>query len=240
MENQSSNPLSVAQVVRELQEQIAQTCIACGRAPDEVRFMAVTKTVPPERVNEAIDAGITLLGENKAQELLSKYELYHRDRAEIHFIGHLQSNKVRQIVDKVSMIQSLDSVPLAQEIERQCAKVGKIMDCLAEVNVGGELSKSGVAPEQLLEFLQRMSAFSHLRVRGIMAIPPICDSECEQERIFSQLQQLFIDMKGQNVDNVTMEVLSMGMSGDYRLAIKHGATLVRLGTILFGERFAPI
>lgn len=236
MESQSNDTLSVAQVVAGIRESIARACTACGRPVESVQLMAVTKTVPAERVNEAIDAGVTLLGENKAQELLSKYDSYHKDNAAIHFIGHLQTNKVRQIIDKVTMIQSLDSLALAQEIQRQCEKNEREMDCLVEVNVGGELTKSGVTPEGLEEFLSKVAGFPRLHVRGLMAIPPVCDTELEQERNFSRLHELFVDISRKNVDNIAMETLSMGMSGDYLLAIKHGATLVRLGTILFGRR----
>lgn len=233
MGNQSND---AAMVVAEIREGIARVCAQCHRTEDSVRLMAVTKTVPADRVNQVIGAGVTLLGENKAQELLAKYDLYQKEGVEIHFIGHLQTNKVRQIVDKVTMIQSLDSIPLAKEIQRQCEKHGREMDCLVEVNVGSELTKSGVAPEALEDFIREAAAFSRLRIRGIMAIPPVCGTELEQERNFSRLQELFIDIGGKNVDNMAMEILSMGMSDDYLLAIKHGATLVRLGTRLFGQR----
>lgn len=231
--------MTVRQVAQELWENIAEACARAGRPEGSVRLMAVTKTVPPERVNEAIDAGVTLLGENRAQELLAKYDAYRKGQTEIHFIGHLQTNKVRQIIDKVSMIQSLDSIPLAREIQRQCEKHGRDMDCLVEVNVGSELTKSGVAPEALEDFIREAAGFSRLHIRGIMAIPPVCDTELEQERNFSRLHQLFIDIGEKNVDNIAMEILSMGMSGDYLTAIKHGSTLVRLGTVLFGRRIYP-
>lgn len=236
MQNQLNDTLPVAEAVDEIRTNIARACAAARRSDESVRLMAVTKTVPPERVNEAIGAGVTLLGENKAQELLSKYDAYEIENAEIHFIGHLQTNKVRQIIDKVTMIQSLDSIPLAEEIQRQCEKRGLEMDCLVEVNVGSELTKSGVAPERLEDFIRQAAGFSRLHIRGIMAIPPICDTELEQERNFSRLHELFVDIGAKNVDNIAMEILSMGMSNDYLLAIKHGATLVRLGTILFGRR----
>lgn len=233
MGNQSND---AAAVVAEIREGIARVCAACRRPEESVRLMAVTKTVPADRVNQVIGAGVTLLGENKAQELLGKYDSYRKDGVEIHFIGHLQTNKVRQIIDKVTMIQSLDSIPLAKEIQRQCEKHDLEMDCLVEVNVGSELTKSGVAPEALEDFIREASGFSRLHIRGMMAIPPVCETELDQERNFSRLQELFIDIGGKNVDNIAMEILSMGMSDDYLLAIKHGATLVRLGTRLFGRR----
>ena len=226
----------VAQQVARIQKEILETCAACGRDPASVRLMAVTKTVEPERVNQAIEAGVHLLGENKAQELLAKYDAYHKDQVEIHFIGHLQTNKVRQIVDKVTVIQSLDSVHLASEIDKQCAKLGKVMDCLVEVNVGSELTKSGVDPENLVDFLGEVSQFHQIHVRGLMAIPPVCESELEMEAYFSDLHKLFVDIGGEKLDNINMDFLSMGMSGDYRLAIKHGSNIVRIGTAMFGHR----
>ena len=235
----TTNPCSehtVAQQVARIQEEIWETCAACGRDPASVRLMAVTKTVEPERVNQAIQAGVRLLGENKAQELLEKFDAYHKEQVEIHFIGHLQTNKVRQIVDRVTMVQSLDSVHLAAELDKQCAKLGKVMDCLVEVNVGSELTKSGVEPERLLDFLGELSQFHQIHVRGLMAIPPICESDREIEGYFSDLHKLFVDIGGEKIDNINMDFLSMGMSGDYLLAIKHGSNIVRIGTALFGHR----
>lgn len=235
MENRLSE-IPVAQAVAEIKENISQVCAACGRPEDSITLMAVTKTVPPERVNEAIAAGISFLGENRAQEMLSKYDRYKKENVQIHFIGHLQSNKVRQIIDKVTMIQSLDSLSLAGEIQRQCEKHNKEMDCLVEVNIGSELTKSGIAPEELEDFIYQAAQFSKLHIQGIMAIPPVCDSQLELERNFSRLHELFIDIRAKNIDNVAMKILSMGMSGDYVAAIKHGSTMVRLGTVLFGRR----
>ena len=227
---------SIARRVLDITESITKACAACGRSPQEVRLMAVTKTVEPARVNEAIAAGVHLLGENRAQELLHKYDSYEKQNTEIHFIGALQSNKVRQIIDKVTMIQSLDSLSLAQEIERQCEKAQKTIDCLVEVNIGAEASKSGVAADALEGFLEQLSRFQRVRVQGLMAIPPFDDSDCEKEKNFSSLYKLLVDMRDKKIDNIRMDVLSAGMSDDYLLAIKHGSNLVRLGTILFGHR----
>ncbi len=235
MKNELSS-LTIEERVQAIRESISQACQQAGRDPGQVRLMAVTKTVEPARVNQAIAAGVTLLGENKAQELCAKFEDYHKEGVEIHFIGHLQTNKVRQIIDKVTMIQSLDSEGLAQEIQRQCEKHDKMMDCLVEINIGSEFTKSGLAPENLEPFLEKMSRFDRIRVRGIMAIPPICDSDAENERNFEKMRKLFVDIGAKNIDNIHMDILSMGMSGDYLLAIKHGSNLVRLGTILFGHR----
>lgn len=236
-ENKSrAEEMTVAQVIEEIREKMAEACYVGGRAPEEVRLMAVTKTVEPSRVNEAIAAGVTLLGENKAQELLAKYDAYEKEQTEIHFIGHLQSNKVRQIIDKVTMIESLDSLSLAEEIERQCEIRDLHRDCLVEINIGGELTKTGIGPEVVENFLEQIASFRRIHVRGIMAIPPICASQLEKERNFSHLRQVFIDIGSKKIDNTNMEILSMGMSDDYLLAIKHGSTQVRLGTVLFGRR----
>ena len=173
--NQQQRQQEVRENVRSILQQVRQTALEAGRDPRQVQVMAVTKTVAPELVNAAIAEGITLLGENKAQELCEKYDSYCKEGVSIHFIGHLQTNKVRQIVDKVCMIESVDSVRLAREIERQCSNIGKVMDVLVEVNIGAEESKSGVSPEQLPALLQEIGQFEHIRVRGLMTIPPVCE-----------------------------------------------------------------
>ena len=207
-----------------------------GRQNDDVRLMAVTKTIPPKAVNEAIALGVNLIGENKAQELSSKYESYDKNDVEIHFIGHLQRNKVKQVIDKVSVIQSVDSLKLAEEIDTQAQKSGIKMDILAEVNIGGEISKSGVLPHKLEPLLKEISKMHCICVKGLMAIPPFCDDMKQTEKYFSAMQELFIDIKGKNIDNVSMDVLSMGMSGDYKEAIKYGANIIRIGAAIFGQR----
>lgn len=233
---QALSKQEVAQNVSALQEQIRQVAAAAGRDPAQVRLMAVTKTVDPELVNAAIDAGITLLGENKAQELCAKYDSYHKDGVEIHFIGHLQTNKVRQIVDKVQMIESVDSLPLAEEINKRCAALNKQMPILIEVNIGREESKSGVLPEDLPALLEEISKLPAVSVRGLMAIPPVCENNEQVSQYFYQIQQLFIDIKQKKYDNINMEILSMGMSGDYQTAIAYGSNIVRIGTAMFGQR----
>lgn len=233
---QALSKQEVAQNVSALQEQICQAAPAAGRDPAQVRLMAVTKTVDPELVNAAIDAGITLLGENKAQELCAKYDSYHKDGVEIHFIGHLQTNKVRQIVDKVQMIESVDSLPLAEEINKRCAALNKQMPILIEVNIGREESKSGVLPEDLPALLEEISKLPAVSVRGLMAIPPVCENNEQVSQYFYQIQQLFIDIKQKKYDNINMEILSMGMSGDYQTAIAYGSNVVRIGTAMFGQR----
>lgn len=222
--------------VEAVQEQIGRAAAEAGRDPSEIRLMAVTKTQSAARVNEAIAAGVTLLGENRAQELLEKYDAYDRAGCDIHFIGHLQSNKVRSIVDKVSMIESVDRLSLAQEISRCAQSHGLVMPVLIEVNIGREQSKSGVLPEALPELLGKVSLLPGLSVRGLMAIPPNIEDTVQKEGYFEQMYRHFIDMKAKKLDNVSMTILSMGMSHDYPLAIRHGSNVVRIGRALFGER----
>ena len=233
---QAVSEQQVAENVQQILQTVRQTALEAGRDPAEVQVMAVTKTVDPQLVNAAIAQGITLLGENKAQELCEQYDSYHKDGVQIHFIGHLQTNKVRQIVDKVQMIESLDSFHLAREIEKQCAAIDKVMDVLVEVNIGKEENKSGIFPEQLDELLQQVAQLGHLKVRGLMTIPPVCENNEQVSQYFSRMRQLFIDIKQKKYDNINMEILSMGMSGDYPAAVKYGSNIVRIGTAMFGHR----
>ena len=199
---------------------------------DKVRLMAVTKTVPPERVNFAIDLGIDLLGENRVQEYMEKRESY--SPAEVHFIGGLQTNKVKYIIDKVSMIHSVDSIRLAEEISKRAEQHGLVMDILSEINIGEEETKGGVTPESAEEFCAQVNELPHIRLRGLMTIPP---PGCG-EGTFAQMQRLFSDLgadKSVNIDGA-FDTLSMGMSGDYETAVKYGSTIVRIGSGLFGYR----
>lgn len=200
---------------------------------DNVRLMAVTKTVSPERVNFAIGLGVTLLGENRVQEYLDKRESYAP--AEVHFIGGLQTNKVKYIIDKVSMIHSVDNMRLAEEINRRAAQHGKIMDILAEINIGGEETKGGVSAGDAGKFCAMAAELPNVRLRGLMTIPP---AGCG-ESVFAEMQELFERIKVENAhnrENAAFDTLSMGMSGDYEAAIKYGATIVRIGSALFGRR----
>ena len=199
------------------------------RSPgDNVRIMAVTKTVAPEAINHAVELGIDLLGENRVQEYLSKADLYDRS-AEVQFIGHLQTNKVKYIINNVSMIQSVDSLKLGQEISRLAVRNGRIMDILCEVNIGGEDSKSGIAPAGLKELIDGLSQLEGVRVRGLMTIPPPSDSDL----FLGRMKELYDSVSS---EYKSMDTLSMGMTHDYAEAIKYGSTLVRIGTGLFGAR----
>ena len=214
-------PKTVAQTVLEIQQKVAQKARSLSIDPDSICIMAVTKTVAPELVNAAIGQGIRLLGENQ-----------------VHFIGTLQTNKVKYIVDKVDMIESVNSLRLAQEIDRQCKKISRRMDILVEVNIGREESKSGILPEELDGVLDQLARLSNIRVRGLMAIPPAGPEE-ETRQYFAKMQQLFVDRKAKKLDNSSMDFLSMGMSHDYLTAIEYGANILRLGTAMFGKRIYP-
>ncbi len=202
------------------------------RSADEtVRIMAVTKTVDPDKINFAIENGFTLLGENRVQEYLSKKDSYLKT-ASVHFIGNLQTNKVKYIISEVDMIQSVSGSKLANEINRLAEKNDKIMDVLIEVNIGEEQTKGGVDAGALDELVRSTAELKNIRIRGLMAIPPI---GCGEET-FEKMHRLFVSLKESRIDNVDMDILSMGMSGDFELAIKHGSNLVRIGTALFGAR----
>lgn len=201
------------------------------RSPqDDIKIMAVTKTVAPEKVNHAISKGIKLLGENRVQEYLSKKDFY--DEADVHFIGHLQTNKVKYIIDSISLIQSVDSLKLASEINRCAEKAGKIQDILIEVNIGNEESKSGIAAECAEELIYQASEFPNIRIKGLMTIPPAVNSE----EFLYKMQGLYIDISSKKIHNINMDILSMGMSADYALAVKYGSNLVRIGSAMFGAR----
>lgn len=236
MEKSLNDVSYVRDNLAKIEEEIANACAAAGRRREEVTLMAVTKTVDAQRINTAIEAGVSCIGENRVQEYLSKKDDLMLSNVSCHLIGHLQTNKVRQIVGKVDMIQSVDSLRLAEEINRQSEKLGICTETLVEVNIGGEESKSGVAAERLTELLEQISVLPFVRVKGLMCIPPISDSETVRRQYFSQMNKLFIDIQAKNMDNMSMDILSMGMSADYREAICEGSTLVRVGTALFGRR----
>ncbi|MBC8569637.1 YggS family pyridoxal phosphate-dependent enzyme [Zongyangia hominis] len=222
--------------VARIREEIAGEAVRCGRKPEDITLMAVTKTVDPIYVNTAIGCGVRVLGENRVQEYLSKRDDYRLDGCSVHMIGHLQSNKVKFIVDKVDCIQSVDSVKLLSEIDKESAKAGKKMKILCEVNIGREESKSGLDPDAVVDFVEQAAGFSHIQVSGLMAIPPICDKISDLEDYFDRMYNLFLDISTKKIDNVSMDLLSMGMSGDYLPAIRHGSNMVRLGTAIFGRR----
>ena len=224
---------------RRICENIARAAESTGRTADDIIFLAATKTVEAPVINHAISLGLRYIGENRVQELLSKYDAYDLEHASLQFIGHLQTNKVRQIVGKVDLIQSVDSEKLAREISRCSEKRGITTDILLEVNIGREANKSGVMPELLPELLDQVKDLPAVKVRGLMAIPPICENAQENCKYFDNMRNFFLDIKGKNIDNIAMDILSMGMSDDYEEAIRCGANMIRVGSALFGKRYYP-
>lgn len=229
--------MDLFQNVRAMQEKIAAAARAAGRNPGEISLCAATKTQTDDAIRAAIAAGIRICGENRVQELTAHLESNAYVGAQVHFIGHLQTNKVKFVVGKVDMIESIDSSRLLQAVEKQAEKVGVVQDILLEVNIGQEESKGGAAAAELLELAREALSCPHVRLRGIMCIPPATASEEENRGFFQETYQLFVDMKDKLEDNnSTIDCLSMGMSGDYPLAIEGGSTMVRVGTALFGAR----
>ena len=221
--------------LQEVEKRIQAACDRAGRKREEVTLIAVSKTKPVETLQEAYDLGVRIFGENKVQELTAKYEALPKD-IHWHMIGHLQTNKVKYIIDKAELIHSVDSLKLAETIEKEAAKHDLIADILVEVNVAEEESKFGMKMEEVIPFVEKVSAFPQVRVRGLMTIAPFVEDPEENRSIFADLHKLYIDIKKKNHDNDTVSVLSMGMTNDYEVAIEEGATMVRVGTGIFGAR----
>ncbi len=227
---------NISENIKRVQENIAAAALRSGRAVDAVNLVAVTKTVDVARINHAVSCGVKYIGENKVQEFLQKRDELNLSAVKSHLIGHLQTNKVSKIVGKVDMIESVDSVRLAGAISKKSIELGIKTDILLQVNIGREETKSGILPEQLFEIADEISQFDGIIVRGLMAIPPANVNNSEKYKFFSNMAQLFIDIDAKKMDNSNMGVLSMGMSGDYEIAVECGATLVRVGTGIFGQR----
>ncbi|MER2235223.1 MAG: YggS family pyridoxal phosphate-dependent enzyme [Candidatus Limivicinus sp.] len=222
--------------VKRIKTEIARAAVEAGRDPNEVLLVAATKTNGAEAVRAAVRAGVDICGENRVQEMLEKNALGAYDGVPLHFIGHLQKNKVRQVVGLCALIHSCDSLPLLQEIAKTAEKRSLVQDVLLEINVGNEVTKSGFQPEELGSVLEKAAQFPAIRVRGLMAIPPICGKPEDNRPFFLQMQKLFVDNRQKKYDNVRMDFLSMGMSGDYTEAVRCGANLVRIGSGIFGPR----
>ncbi len=222
--------------LKEINETISQAAVRSGRDPGDVRLMAVSKTVEPVYINHAIECGIGLIGENKVQEFLLKEPELNLENCEAHLIGHLQSNKVRKIVGKVDMIESVDSVALAREIAKRSLALGISTDILLEVNAGSEESKFGFDPAELEEMACEIAEIEGVSIQGLMCVAPICDDESTLRKIFSNIYRAYLDIGAKKINNINMNVLSMGMSGDYREAILEGSNLVRVGSAVFGAR----
>ena len=228
--------MSISENVARIRREIAAAARAAGREPGEITLVAASKMNDAQRVREAIAAGVDVCGENRVQEMLEKQAQGAYEGAPLHFIGHLQKNKVKQVVGLASLIHGVDSLALLEVIDRCAEKRGLTQDVLLEVNIGAEASKSGFAPEEIPEALSSAAAFSHIRVRGLMCIPPAGRSEEENRLNFTKMNKLFVDNSGKKYDNVSMDFLSMGMSADFACAIACGANMVRVGSAIFGLR----
>lgn len=228
--------MDVEENLKAIREKIANAAGKAGKNPEDITLLAATKTVSAQVINRAIALGINYIGENRVQELLDKYEQYDLEHCELQFIGHLQTNKVKYLIGKTAMIQSVDSLKLAGEISRLSGKQNVLTDILLEVNIGSEPNKSGVLPQNLYPLLEEVSKLPAIRVRGLMAIPPAGAPEKDTMNYFYRMNQYFIDIGCKKIDNVFMDYLSMGMSSDFPQAILAGANMVRVGTALFGPR----
>ena len=228
--------MSIAENVAAIKADIAQAALACGRDPREILLCAATKMNDADAVRQAIAAGVDCCGENRVQELTAKQADNAYEGAPVHFIGHLQTNKVKQVVGKVDLIQSIDRMKLLQAVQAEAEKQGILQDILLEINIGDEASKSGFAPEDILPLAEKMGEYPNLRLRGLMAIPPICEKSGDNDKFFQKIRNLAVDITAKKYDNVSMDFLSMGMSGDYADAIRCGSTMIRVGTAIFGAR----
>ncbi len=218
-----------------IKKQVEDTAIQCGRNPEDITLIAVSKTKPLSDIEELIQIGVEDFGENKVQELCDKYENVSKP-VRFHQIGHLQTNKVKYIVDKAYLIHSVDSLKLAKELQKMAARKQVTVQILIEVNVAREDSKYGLYTEEVIPFLEEISAYSNIHVNGLMTIAPFVENPEENRKYFRTLKQLSLDIISKNIDNIDMNVLSMGMTNDYKVAIEEGATMVRVGTAIFGAR----
>jgi len=227
--------MSIKENLTEVRKKMEEACARAGRDPKEVTLIAVSKTKPMEMLMEAYENGSRDFGENKVQEILEKRPKLPED-ARVHMIGHLQTNKVGQVIDKAVLIHSVDSVHLAEKIEKEAAKRDMTAKILLEVNVAREESKFGLFLEDVVPALETIGKFPHVEVKGLMTIAPNVENAEENRKYFKKLYQLYVDIKSKNIDNGTMSELSMGMTGDYEVAIEEGATMIRVGTGIFGSR----
>lgn len=225
----------LAENLKAVEKNIAEACVRANRKREEVKLIAVSKTKPVSMLQEIYDEGIRYFGENKVQELTDKVEQLPDD-IHWHMIGHLQRNKVKYIVDKVDMIHSVDSLRLAETIEQEAAKKNVVVNVLLEVNVAEEDTKFGLKVEEVIPLIEQISSFKHIKICGLMTIAPYVENAEENRDVFARLKQLSVDINKKNIDNVSVRELSMGMTNDYEVAIEEGATMVRVGTGIFGER----
>ena len=227
---------TIAENIAAIRARIDAAARTTGRTGADITLVAATKMNDAARVREAVAAGIDACGENRVQEMTEKLAQGAYTGAPLHFIGHLQTNKVKYIVGVVDLIESVDRLELLECIEKQAAKIGVTQDILFEINIGAEESKSGFTPEEAAQLAAKMGEYPHVRLHGLMAIPPVSEKPGDNCRYFAEMRNLFVDISAKKYDNVSMDCLSMGMSGDYPDAIREGATLVRVGTAIFGAR----
>lgn len=225
----------IVENIEHVRENIEKACKKVGRSVDEVTLIAVSKTKPYTDIEEALKSGTLDYGENKVQEMCEKYEIMPKN-IRWHMIGHLQRNKVKYLVGKTELIHSVDSIRLAEQIEKEYAKKGETANILIEVNMAQEESKFGITSQETEELIRKISTFEHIRIKGLMTIAPYTDNPETNRVYFRQMKKLSVDIRDKNIDNVSMDVLSMGMTGDYQVAIEEGSTMVRVGTGIFGER----
>ncbi len=228
--------MSISENIARIRAELRKAALAAGRDPREIQLCAATKMNDADAVRQAIAAGVDCCGENRVQELTRKLSEHAYDGVPVHFIGHLQTNKVRQVVGKVDLIQSVDSIRLLEAIDREAARQGICQHILLEVNIGAEASKTGLSPESLPGILEQMGKYPNIFCRGLMAIPPICENPTDSSKFFQEMYNLSVDIRAKKYDNIEATVLSMGMSSDYREAIAWGSTMIRVGTAIFGAR----
>ncbi|MCR5232700.1 MAG: YggS family pyridoxal phosphate-dependent enzyme [Lachnospiraceae bacterium] len=221
--------------LEEVRRNMEAAAVRCGRSIDEVTLIAVSKTKPVEMIQEVYDLGVRDFGENKVQELVDKYDRLPHD-IRWHLIGHLQTNKVKYIIDKAYLIHSVDSLKLAKEISKEAVKRGICVNVLIEVNVAGEESKYGFSPDEVVDAVREIAQLPSIYIKGLMTVAPYVAVDEENRQFFIKIKQLTVDIMQKNIDNVSMDFISMGMSGDYEVAIEEGATYIRVGTSIFGER----
>lgn len=225
----------ISKNIEKVNEKIRIAALKSGRQPEDVTVIAVSKTMGTDRINNAIQAGLTNFGENKVQELVNKHETV-RSACKWHMIGHLQTNKVKLILDKIELIHSVDSIRLAKEIDRQAAKMGTKSNILVQVNIANEKSKFGISAKEAMEFVRELAGYENLFVKGLMTVAPYSENAENVRWVFKALNKLFIDISRENIDNISMDYLSMGMSNDFEVAIEEGSNMVRIGSAIFGQR----
>lgn len=227
--------MNLEQNITSVREKIKNAAKRAKRNPDDIHLMAVTKNVSSEIIQKAVDKGISVLGENRVQEARSKIDKVN-GKVNWHMIGHLQTNKVKDAVELFSMIHSLDSVKLAREIDKRAGRMEKVMDVLIQVNIAKEETKFGVKPECVSDFIKEIAPLSNIKIRGLMAMAPYSENPEDARKYFRKMKKIFDDIKDSKIENVNMEYLSMGMTGDYQVAIEEGSNIVRIGTGIFGKR----